>query len=267
MTDVPSVPMSVPSRLGASARLEGGELVIDTVPQPQTLRHGVLRASALSFALDAVAGISVDQDPGSWALTTDMSLRMRACPPPPRVSARSTVLREGRRSVSCKVELTAEDGALVASGAVGFARVPRKQGDPPKPAVTPELAPMVLRDLGTLERPVREEAGIQVVDAVEGAVQVEVTPALKNPAGTLQGAMVALVAEAAAEDLIEARFGDPAVVVDLDLRYLGPARDGLVRTRSRLLGDGPDDPVEVELIHVPTGAVTTHVYARAARPD
>jgi acyl-coenzyme A thioesterase PaaI-like protein len=47
----------------------------------------------------------------------------------------------------------------------------------------------------------REEAGIEVIDAAEGVVQVEVTPGLRNPAGTLQGAMVALLAEAAAPPL------------------------------------------------------------------
>ncbi|HLU41522.1 MAG TPA: hypothetical protein VKZ55_03925 [Microthrixaceae bacterium] len=266
MTDVPNQPMSVPSRLGATARYEDGELIIDTVPQPQTLRHGVLRGSVLSFALDAVAGITLDQDPDAWALTTDMTLRMRPVPAPRCVSARTRVLREGRRSATCKVDMTAPDGSLVATGAVGFARVARKPDDPPKPIVTPEQAPMVLRDLGTLSLPLRAEAGIEVVDAAEGVVEVEVTPRLLNPAGTLQGAMVALLAEAAAEDLVEARFGEPAVVVDLDLRYLGKVGSGRVRTRCRLLGDTADSPVEVELVEVSSGDVTTLVHARAVRP-
>ena len=51
-----------------------------------------------------------------------------------------------------------------------------------------------------LDKPLREEAGVEVLDASAGVVG-EVVPELLNPAGTLQGAMVALVAEAAAEEL------------------------------------------------------------------
>jgi hypothetical protein len=75
--------------------------------------------------------------------------------------------------------------------------------------------------------------------------------------------MVALLAEAAAEDLVTTRFESPFVVTDLDLRYLRKAEVGPVRTRSRLLGTGPDAPVQVELIDTSTGEITTLVYARA----
>ena len=102
-----------------------------------------------------------------------------------------------------------------------------------------------------------------MIDAAEGVVQVEVTPELRNPAGTLQGAMVALVAEAAAEDLMSARFGSPFVVTDLDLRYLRKAQVGPVRTRCRLLGTGPDATVQIELIDTSTDQITTLVYAGA----
>ena len=53
----------------------------------------------------------------------------------------------------------------------------------------------------TLDRPLREEAGIVVLDPSAGALEMQVTPEFRNPAGTLQGAMVALFAEAAAEEL------------------------------------------------------------------
>jgi acyl-coenzyme A thioesterase PaaI-like protein len=110
----------------------------------------------------------------------------------------------------------------------------------------------------------REEAGIVVIDPAEGVLEVDVTPELRNPAGTLQGAMVALLAESAAEDLVAARFQVPVVVTDLDLRYLRQAQTGPVRTRSRLLGPGPDAPVQIELIDTSTNQITTLVFARVA---
>jgi len=74
--------------------------------------------------------------------------------------------------------------------------------------------------------------------------------------------MVALLAEAAAEDLMATRFESPVVVTDLDLRYLRKAETGPVRTRTRLLGSGPDSPIEVELTDTSTNQLTTLVYAR-----
>ncbi len=263
MTDISPQAMSVPGRLGVMARFDDGELTLELIPTPATLHRGIVRASVLSFAVDAVAGITLDQDPEAWALTSDMSVRMRPVPAPGRIVATNTVVRRGRRSATCRVELTADDGRPVATGAIGFVNVPRKESDPPKFVLRPDQAPRLFDGLGTLTRPLRDEAAIEVIDAAEGIVQVEVTPALRNPAGTLQGAMVALVAEAAAEDLVTARFGSPAVVCDLDLRYLAQAKVGPVRTRTRLLGDGPDAPMEIELVDLSTDRITTLVYARA----
>jgi len=255
--------MSVPGRLGATAHHDDGELVLELTPQDATLQHGVVRASVLSFVVDAAAGIVLDRDPDAWTLTTDLSLRIRPVAAPEVIRSSSRILREGGRSSSCLVELVSGDGSPVGSGVAGFARVPRRPGDPPKPPMTPERAPELLGRGELLGRPLREEAGIEVVDPLEGVVQVSVTPELRNPAGTLQGAMVALLAEAAAEDLVATRFESPVVVVDLDVRYLAQAQVGPVRTRSRLLGDGPDAPVQVELVDLAADRVTTLVYARA----
>lgn len=267
MTDLSLQVMAVPARLGVTARFADGELTLELTPMPETLHHGVVRASVLTFAIDAVAGIVLDQHPDAWTFTSDLSVRMRPVAAPVRLDAVNTVLRRGRRSATCRVELVAEDGTPVATGAVGFATVARREGDPPKPMITPEQVPSVFDGLGRLTRPLRDEAGVVVVDASEGVVEVDVTPAIRNPAGTLQGAMVALVAESAAEDLVASRFGRQVVVTDLDIRFLGQASVGPVRTRARLLGDGPEAPVEVELVDVSSARITTLAYARASVVD
>jgi acyl-coenzyme A thioesterase PaaI-like protein len=263
MTDLSSAATSLPSRLGVSVRFEDGQLVLELRPQAETLHHGIVRASVLSFVIDVVAGIPLDQDADMWTLTSDMSVRMRPLPAPERIDATGTILRQGRRSATSLVELRTDQGAPIATGAIGFVKTPRKATDPPKPNVSPGQTPSIFRDSATLTRPLREEADIQVIDAAHGIVQVEVTPQLRNPAGTLQGAMVALLAEAAAEDLLTARFESSFVVTDLDLRYLRKAQVGPVRTRSRLLGTGPDAPIQIELIDTSTDEITTLVFASA----
>lgn len=265
MTDIPVADgASVPGRLGVTSRLVDGDVVLDLVPQPEVLQHGVVRASVLSFVVDVAAGIVADSDRDMWTLTSDMSVRMRPEPAPRRITALNTVLRQGRRSLTSTVELTADDGRPVATGAIGFVRIPRRDTDPPRPALTPSHTTNLFRGGATLSRPLREEAGIETIDPADGVVQVHVTPELRNPVGTLQGAMVALVAEAAAEDILATRFATPVVVTDLDLRYLAQAHVGPVRTRCRLLGSGPDAPVQVELVDTSADRITTLVYARAA---
>jgi acyl-coenzyme A thioesterase PaaI-like protein len=263
MTDLPAIARSVPARMGVSARFEEGQLLLDLVPQDATLHHGIVRASVLSYVIDAAAGIVVDRGADVWTLTSDLSVRMCPVVAPASISSTTRVLRTGRRSSSCLVELTSAAGDTIATGVAGFANIPRRDTDPPKPVVQPSRASEILRATDGLDQPLREAAGIEVIDAAEGIVQVDVTPELRNPAGTLQGAMVALVAEAGAEDLVATRFESPVVVVDLDIRYLAQAPVGPVRTRSRLLGAGPDAPVLVELIDVSTDRLTTVVYARA----
>ena len=267
MTDVSDRGMSVPSRLGVTARFEEGELILTLARQLEALHHGVMRASVLAFVIDVAAGIPLDQDPTMWTLTSDMSVRMRPMPAPDHIEARSTIVRQGRRSATSVVELTTEQGSSIATGAIGFTKTPRKPTDPPKPNVPLGQIPVLFQNPLPLTMPLREEAGIEVIDGAEGIVRVEITADLRNPAGTLQGAMVALVAEAAAEDLMATRFGSPVVVTDLDLRYLRRTEAGPVITRTRLLGDGLDAAIQIELIDTSIDQITTLVFARVTTVD
>lgn len=263
MTDLPSNYTAVPSRLGSTALVDERGLVVEIESlQDEVLHLGVLRLSVLTFLVDVSAGVTLDTDPGAWTFTTDLSLRMIAGPAPGKVTASTTILRQGRRSAHGLVEVVDGQQELVAAGAIGFAHVPRKPDDPPKPLVSPQMMAERFRGRERLSKPLREEAGIVPIDRASGVVEIAVRPEVCNPAGTLQGAMVALVAEAAAEDLLASRAGEPVVVHELDIRYLAQANTGPVRTQSRLLGSTPADPVEVRLIDTSTDRVTTLVYAR-----
>ncbi|MFZ0250395.1 MAG: PaaI family thioesterase [Acidimicrobiales bacterium] len=264
MTDFLDESFSIPARLGVVADVQDGEFRLTLRPRAELLRHGALRASMVAFLIDVAAGVILDDDPATWMLTSDMSVRMRPVPAPDFVSTRTTVLRRGRRSATATVDVVTGDGAQVATGAIGFARVPRRDADPVKPPASPGRMSTMFDGSRTLDRPLRDEAGIVVLDAVAGALEMPVTPELRNPAGTLQGAMVALFAEAAAEELASARFGTAAVVTELDLRYLAQTADGPVRSECAVLGDGPDAPIQVKLSDSSHGRLTTLVYARTA---
>jgi len=262
MTDLFGEGVPVPSRLGVTADFSQGELQMQLRPRAEVLTHGAVRASVLALMIDVVAGIVIDDDPGVWTLTSDMSVRMRPLLAPDSLQTRTTILRRGQRSAAAKVDFTSGVGQPVATGAIGFAKVLRRPSDPPKPPVLLDRISAVFDGSAVLSRPLREEAGINVLEPVMGVLEMPLTQDLLNPAGTLHGAMVALLAEAAAEELASSRFDLPAVVTDLDLRYLAQTGAGPVRTRCQLLGDGPDAPIQVELFDTSSDRLTTLAYAR-----
>jgi acyl-coenzyme A thioesterase PaaI-like protein len=264
MTDLPTDLTAVPARLGATALLDERGLVVELEPRPEELHHGVLRLSVLTFLVDVSAGVALDTDPSAWTFTTDLSLRMRPVPAPSRVSASTTILRQGRRSAHGLVTVVDGHGGDVAAGAIGFAHVPRKAHDPPKPAVAPQDLVERFGRGPRLTSPLREEAGIVALDPANGVIELAVRPEVCNPAGTLQGAMVALAVEAATEDLVATRFERAAVVTELDIRYLAQANVGPVRSRCRVLDDGPDAGIEVQLVDTGVDRITTVAYARAS---
>jgi acyl-coenzyme A thioesterase PaaI-like protein len=265
MTDLLDGNVSLPNRLGLNAELhDDDELQMQLRPRPHVLRHGAVRVSVLALMIDVAAGIVVDDDPDVWTFTSDMSVRMRPLTTPESIHTRTTILRRGNRSATAVVDLVGSKGEPVAVGAIGFAKVRRREADPPKPQSSVQRIMAMFDGSSLLSQPLREEAGIRVLDPMQGVVEMELTPGLRNPAGTLQGAMVALLAEAAAEELMSSRFEIPAVVTDLDLRYLAQTGAGPVRTRCRLLGQGADSPIQVELFDTSNDRLTTLVYARTA---
>lgn len=261
VTDLPVSEDNLPGRLGALARVVDGDLVIDLVPTPEVCHLGRIRTSVLSYLVDCVTGIPL-QRTDAWTLTTDMTVRAAPVPAPDLVVARHRALRRGGRSATARVSLVDGDGTVIGDGAAGFTHVAHKPGDPPMISVPIEEIVQRFGTLPPLTEPVREAARIEVVEAEAGIVEVELTPALRNLAGTLQGAMTALVAEAAAEDALSHRVGAPVFVTDIELRYLTRTTAGPVRSRTDVVGTGADAFAVVELIDVSTSAVVTLVHVR-----
>jgi acyl-coenzyme A thioesterase PaaI-like protein len=262
VTDLPSGTSFVPSRLGTRLALDGDVLVGRLEPPPSICGRGAISMAAVVFFVDVVAGVTVDDDPGAWAFTSDLSVRLPLGPPPPAIDGQATVLRTGRRSATCEVPLVVE-GRLWGTSYASFARVPTRPDDPPKPAFDPDTS---VNRIGRvpLDEPLRSAAGFETLDAVGGVVRVALRPELLNPAGALQGAMVAGLAEAAAEDLADHHLGTeggPHVVTEIDVRYLVQNRTATITSRAWFVGDPDAGVVRVDLVD-DDGRRTTAVTAR-----
>ncbi len=225
-------------------------------PYPEIRRHGQLRAAVVAAAVDLVGSFFTREAAGTDILyTTDLSIRMPRPGPPAELRTRGRLLRRGRTGVTTGVELLCcdergdqsgdETGDEVwAYGETTFARQPRVADA----RVTP--ADLALPDTFAhhpLTRPLEDEVGVEVVDAARGEVELVLRPQVLNREATLQGALVALLVERAAEVIGESRLGQPQRVTELDLRYLSTAKRGPVRSRAAFIGAPEDGMLRVEL--------------------
>lgn len=260
MTDLPGVPTSVPARLGASFRLEDGVLAGAIAFVPEMSDRGTMPMASIVFLVDAVAGVTIDDDPDAWAFTSDLTVHLSA-PVRRPLDATCTVLRNGRRSAVCEVVLTA-DGAPVGIGNAAFAKVGRRPEDPPKPPFDVKATITRLR-VPPLDVPVRVACGF-VEGAEPGTVFADLRADLLNPAGAMQGGIVGALAEAAAEDLAGRHrlLGvDRHAVVAMEIRYLAQNRVGPISATAAPAGTSDSGLLRVELCDG-DGRITTVVLAR-----
>ena len=259
-TAAPPKPMLF-GRLGID-RSGNPDAPIHIHPYPEVCHRGVVRPSVLALAVDMMAGFHAAEGAGSdWLFTTDLSVRAPSRFIPDRAITSGTLLRAGRTAVTSDVRMEV-DGHLYAYGQAGFTRVPRRHGDPAEPDIHAVPAPS---ERPPLERPFVEEVGIEVTDPAAGRAAVVLRDELRNPAGVMQGAIVALLAEVAAEALADFHLGAPQVVTDLDVRYLAMGRVGPMEAEASWIGEPAGGSIAVTLRDRGTeGRVTTAVLARTA---
>jgi acyl-coenzyme A thioesterase PaaI-like protein len=225
-------------------------------------RRGVLRAAVVASAIDIAGSLQGRAAAGIDPIfTLDLSLRapVRACPG--AISTRSELRRSGRHLITTALHLEA-DGEPWAFGETTFLRLPARDPKGPPPEALPDQLDSV-----PLERPLAEEAGIELADASRGRVELVLRPALLSPAGTLSGSLFGLLVETAAEALAEHALGEPRVVSEIDLRYLSAGRRGPMVSQAAWVGAPDDGMIRVELRDA--GAddrLAASAFLRTARP-
>jgi acyl-coenzyme A thioesterase PaaI-like protein len=121
---------------------------------------------------------------------------------------------------------------------MSFAVLPRRDINPD---VTDSLdaGPTTMAEVDSrLRAPLADVLGIRVVDGAGGALEAPVTDWGRNSMGAMQGGVVAMLADFAAEQALRAESKTPVVVRDMQITYLGFGRVGPVRTSAVLLGEG-----------------------------
>jgi acyl-coenzyme A thioesterase PaaI-like protein len=183
-----------------------------------------VRASVLATMADvwtgALAGMACAP---KLALTLDLTARIVGDVGGDRLDIVGTLLKQGRTTIVAETEFRHPvTGAVVALSHATFVASPR-----PQDVIGPLSSSRTTGN--ALSSPIAEALGAEVLSP--GVVVIERGTYVNQPAGTLQGGVVAVLAELAAETLTGAR------VLELEVRYLSAVRVGPARTSAVALDD------------------------------
>jgi acyl-coenzyme A thioesterase PaaI-like protein len=212
---------------------DGMEMVGDATLSDalRSFESGPPRPSVLATIADCMAGI-----PACWvtspnlAVTLDIAVWIAAERCGDDLSMTGRIVKRGLSTVAGEIRFSdATTAELVAISYLTFMPSPRPQDQAPPHTTT-------MRTDGSMPVAFPEHVGVRILSA--GVAEVDLVRFTTQAAGTLQGGIVALVAEVAAESLT----GTP--VLDLDVRYLNAVRVGPGRATAARVGR---DLVRVEV--------------------
>jgi acyl-coenzyme A thioesterase PaaI-like protein len=189
----------------------------------RSIPSGPPRASVLATIADCMAGIpACIVTAPSLAVTLDIAVRVVADHCGEVIDMTGEIVKRGRSTVAGEVRfIDAHTDDLVAISYVTFMASPRPQ----------DLAPPLswaMRTTGSMPVAFPDFVGVRVL--ADGVTEVDLTPFVMQASGSLQGGIVALIGEIAAESLAR------TPVLDLDIRYLSAVRVGPGRATAALIG-------------------------------
>jgi uncharacterized protein (TIGR00369 family) len=212
---------------------------------------GAMDAGPLFAVADlAAASTAIAGADGDWAGTLDLSVRMTDAVTTGPLVIEGSVLRAGGTLVTVRSEIydgegTEEPARFVGTTIGGFRRMPRNQdynAGPPQEreiGVRREWA----RSASGFDRNVSDQVGL--VEIAGGVIELEKSPYVTNSFGTINGGATGILICAGAESAV----GNEFAAVDVDVRYIGQAKAGPVRTACEVLRVGREHAVVDVMVH------------------
>jgi acyl-coenzyme A thioesterase PaaI-like protein len=192
----------------------------------------------------AMVGLCASQP--DWTATADLMIHEAAPLLHGPTILESHLTRAGSRLVVVSVDLYDGNGLTdmdqltdpieltrVATGLVTFARVPASTSTASAtwdPLSTIGVRRHLERDGELPTAPLLERIGLQVVDAAEGVVELGNSPYVQNSRGRINGGVLGMVFQGAAEAAVPGHVGS-----DLHIHYLASARVGPIRTNTMVV--------------------------------
>jgi uncharacterized protein (TIGR00369 family) len=247
-------------RIESGRLADGRHLAVLPVVREVLDDTGAVRIGAIATLMD-VAGAAVALDAVQPDRTATVELAHQSHGPAREgpVFAVAAPLRAGSKQVVVDVAVLEGRGSddpvrarAIGTGTMTFSRLAQRADHAPIRIGDAARAATGRTSLGLegsgLERPLLERAGVRVLDAARGELELDNHDWVRNSFGTLNGGMVAILVERAGELALRAAAGARLGVCDLAVHYLGQTRRGPARTHTRVLRASRDHAVcRVEL--------------------
>ena len=215
-------------------------------------RVGALAAIIdLAGAATAIASVTPD-----WIATADLSFSSGDPIVEGPIVVAAHLVRAGSNVIVVRVDVGDghgnDDSATMrpaGRGLMTFARIPGS-ASASSGRVIPESSPKQSSALphSGFRLPLFEQLGVRIIDAARGVIEIDRTDYSRNSFGSLNGGVIAIAAEAAADALVGTLHTGFAAV-DVSVTYLSQTRSGPGRTSATLVrADAHDAVVEVRLL-------------------
>ncbi len=203
-------------------------------------QNGILYAGVLGTLVDVVGGIlAVQAIAPDWLSTANITLMTTRDIKFGDVSGQGRIVRCGRTSVVVGVDLYSEtDGSAGKPKPAGTAMITYSR-------LTSDQRALRIRDknqsarfslgLASLEQPLLEKIGIQILDSASGRLQIDMRTYVRNSLNSLQGGIIAFLGDLAGQMTTSTACGGSWQTRDLIIHYMTPGIKGPFATRTEVL--------------------------------
>jgi acyl-coenzyme A thioesterase PaaI-like protein len=219
---------------------EGAAILLPIVPEISDA-GGRPRVGVLATVIDIIAGeTAIREVLPSWVATSNLSLHVGPLPQHGTLRARPRVLRHGRTTLVMEVDVDhVETGDPLGLSTIGFSILPSRSALQARVdwAEKPEARTEFASEGSGLTKPLLETLGV-VFDPAEAAhTRLAASSYVINTLGAMQGGVVAILIDAAADHFAAQRSGRVSQLRGLEIHYLKLARVGPVRADVRTLSE------------------------------
>ena len=219
--------------LQATSEWVSDDECVFTAPVPVEVRTsaGTMALGPLLAIADlALVTTAIGFADSDWCGTLDLAIRMRAPIDTGPCTIACELVRAGGTIITTKAEI--RDGTTLTGIAIATSRrMPRNTDFNDSTPLTRQLGQVQNWGLASSGFTTGFEQQLGLVETAPGAVELPKSPYVTNSFGTINGGTTGILLCAGAESALGGDF----VATDIDVRYIGQAADGPVRTMTEII--------------------------------
>ena len=195
---------------------------------------GSIHVGVLATMIDVLGGfLAMEIFLPDWMATANLSIHTAGCVSSGVVSATGRIIRSGRSTATVSAEVfssrakAARPTDLAGSAMITYSRLEGVRAGSGLGFDKGRHVDFQLPDGNArLERHVIDKTGLQFTEEKSGTTVLDMTEYVRNSFGSLQGGMIAMMADVAGQSAARAATGIRLTTADLVLHYLSPGRIG-----------------------------------------